>query len=68
EEELFFDALDTQPWLTPTSPQWPRLSALASQVKDAIHHQLHLLSQTAMATTLLNVIHPDLSKLLAAVL
>jgi len=68
DEYHYFDALDTQPWLTPVSPQWPRLNALALQIKDTIHYQIHLLSQTSMATTLLSVIHPDLSKLLAAVL
>ena len=68
DEELFYDALDTQPWLTPASAHWPLLSSLASQVKEAIHHQLHLLSQTTLASNLLHVLHPDLSKLLAAVL
>ena len=68
DEDHYFDALDTQPWLTPVSPQWPRLNALALQIKEAIHYQIHLLSQTSMATTLLSVIHPDLSKLLAAAL
>jgi len=68
EDEPFFDALDIQPWMTPASAQWPLLSSLASQVKEAIHYQLHLLSQTTLASNLLNVIHPDLSKLLAAVL
>ncbi|MCU5773448.1 hypothetical protein N5923_04560 [Erwiniaceae bacterium BAC15a-03b] len=68
EHEQFFDALADQPWMVPAQRQWPSLTSLASQVRDAIHYQLHIFSQTSFAYGLLNVIHPDLSKLLAAVL
>ncbi|MFS2221328.1 hypothetical protein [Pantoea sp. B65] len=70
DEDSFFDARDQQPWLLPASVQeasWP-LNTLATQVKNAIHYQLSLLSRATLASNLLNVIHPDLSKLLAAVL
>ncbi|MBP2168507.1 hypothetical protein J2125_001699 [Erwinia toletana] len=68
EADQFFDALADQPWMIPAQRQWPSLSSLASQVRDAIHYQLHIFSQTTFAYDLLHVIHPDLSKLLAAVL
>lgn len=71
EAGQFFDARDNQCWLPPQARQssaWPQLTSLAAQVGDAIHYQLGMLSRTALASGLLNVIHPDLSKLLAAVL
>lgn len=71
EDELFFDALDTQPWLVQEEPacwQWPLLNSLVVQIREALHYQLSMLSRTALASGMLNVIHPDLSKLLAAVL
>ncbi|MCU5776771.1 hypothetical protein N5923_04550 [Erwiniaceae bacterium BAC15a-03b] len=67
EGELFFDALDTQPWLQ-SSSGWPSFSTLSALVKDAIHLQLNRLSRTAVATSLLHMMPADLSKLLAAVL
>ncbi len=65
--DLFFDALESQPWL-PTPSGWPSFSALSALVRDAIYHQLHRLSHTTVATSLLRMMPADLSKLLAAAL
>lgn len=67
EGERYFDARAQQPWLATESAGWSWHS-LAQQIKNALHVQLHTLSTSAMATSLLYAIPADLSKLLAAVL
>ncbi len=66
-DECYFDARSQQPWLAAESAGWSWHS-LAQQIKHALHSQLHTLSHTTMAASLLHTIPADLSKLLAAAL
>ncbi|MEG3132123.1 hypothetical protein SC206_00890 [Rouxiella sp. T17] len=66
-QEQYFDALDNQPWLNlPTQTPWTTsLTATALAIKDALHYQLIQLSRFTLANDMLNILPPEISKLLS---